>query len=445
MLFSYQQATEAEGLPTHTKRFAHAATQVSSPQGLVLSNQAFQSFLDSYGVGAEVQSLIDAITDESSIERVEYEIQRRMVTGRIPDDVIEAISEAQEILSMDEKLNVSDIPLVAVLSTDHPIGQMPVIINIVGKKALADAIRTLWSRAFKYPYPNGIPACSIVLYRMPPAHSTVSVDVSEKVHVNAVQGWGRFVQASEISDEFILSEDGNLISKDVRNQDKMVYRNPRTGEVVQTAVSEPSNQTITDDQSRTFTLQTIRVGCSQAVFGIGETKSWLMSVGDATHQQTLNPDVLEPEVQEESEEVYQEDPEIEIVELDDEPADPEPSVEIEPADPEPVFDDPMRGPADEPSQPSTVHGSYEKTMVQAEVLLDHVYSTIEKILRGWLHGDQPDAFDELVNRVSSKRTVPYKNRLLTLHEMKSQGAFSSPSPEAVRFGLETLVRFKNEF
>lgn len=447
MLFSYQQAVDVTTLPAHTRSFASAATQLNTPQGLILSSQAYKQFLSGYGLQTEVQSLLDAITDDESVTRVENEVRRRIVTGRIDKDTAEHISEAQEILSMDEQLNISDIPLVAVLSTDHDIGEMPVILNIVGKKALADAIRTLWSRSFKYPYPNGIPECAIILYRMPPLLSTAHVRIDEDIVVEAVQGWGRFVQASEVADVFTFDLQAQLHKKDIRNQDSMVHRNPRTGEMVKTSPKQADAQALTDSVAESLARNTRRVSVSSAYYGVSESSHWLLSVGKAAVLTSgSEPQSSLQEAEEVVDEVVEESaPEeevaIEIVELDEEPEieDSEPEVIIEQPEPVKEFDDPLD------SGEIVLDDSSDMISKLSEQLLVAIHQDIERILRDWLRTDGPDAYADLIHAVSSRRVVPYKSRLLTLDEMRQQGAFSDPSPEAVRFGLETLQRFKREF
>ncbi|MFT4250470.1 MAG: PEP/pyruvate-binding domain-containing protein [Candidatus Woesearchaeota archaeon] len=450
MLFSYQQALEAEQLCAFTRRFARAATSTSCPQGLIFGSSVFSRFLEAYGVGEEISSLINAITDEASVERVEHEIRRLVVTGRIPEDVVEGISDAREILSMDEQLNVSDIPLVAVLFTDHPVGSLPVIINIVGKKALADALRSLWSRVFVHPYPSGIPRADIVLYRMPPALSCARVVVEEDgVRVFASRGWGRFVGSEEVVDTFVCSSSGDIVSKDVRVQDKMVYRNPRTGEVVVSSVSDASSQAITDRIASSLALRVLRLGLQEAVFGVGEEKHWLLQVGSSLSQTAVSSSeevvsyaAAEEETGLEEEGVVSSDEEtlaIEIVELEEDVVEEEPEEEVHSfvSEPEEVIDDPMLG--------SVSRSGEEEVSRRCEELLEVVFESIRELLVDWLHSPAADDFAELVGQVATKRVVPYKNRLLTLHEMRSQGAFSNPSPEAVRFALETFSRFKSEF
>ena len=67
-------------------------------------------------------------------------------------------------------------------------------------------------------------------------------------------------------------------------------------------------------------------------------------------------------------------------------------------------------------------------------------------MREWLHDDdEPEDIPSLVDKVAKKRQVPYKQRILDLAEMREEGDFENPSPETVRFALDTMERFIKEF
>lgn len=476
MLFSYQQAADGD-LPEHTKRFARAALQANSPEGLVLGPQALASYV---GGLHGIQDLMDSVSDDASVSRVDHELKRRFLTGRVPENVTEALVEALEILGLDEQLKVTDIPLVAALSTDS--GERHVIINVVGRKSLADAIRTLYARLYTHPYPQQTPDASIILYRMPPLEGTAHVTLEDDgAVVDAVRGWGRLVGVEEVADTYTLRLSGALVGKEVRAQDSMVYRNPRSGEVVQTRPRDATSQKLTDDEARSLVLTTKRLGASQAVFGFSDEDLWLLAlrepatpqpVSDSARQENTREPELEETVQESeppgpAPAEPEQESEIVIVDLEDEPEQEEPHVEVgEPEEssvPEPQKEPTPEADADELEEED---GSWSPTAIYeqsaatedpdaaelhaaskqtASLLLDQALGSIELTLREWLRGDQPDSFEELVKRVSARRQVPYKNRVLTLQEMREQGAFEQPSPEAVRFALETLERFRKEF
>lgn len=496
MLYSFQQAAEQASLAEHTKQFVRAALQVPTPQGFVLGPQALSSYVDNL-VG--VEELVGSVTDTSSVARVDQELRRRFLTGRVPEDVTQALVEALEVLGLDKNLQVTDKPLIAFLSTDEPLAKPAVIINVIGKKSLADAIRTLYARLYTHPYPEATPNASIILARMPSAQSTAHVSLDEeRAVVHAVHGWGLLVGTKEVSDVYELRLNGSLQDKQVRVQDSMVYRNPRSGEVVQTRPRDASGQKITDDEARTLVLLTKKAGVSEAVFGLSHEQSWLLATPQAA--QAKQPEVeptpqlvqeeqevsvveeeparveeedasLEPTLQEEvstpqisTQQESDSRPEIVIVDLEEEDsaqeATPQQAATQQEASKQEVTPQPLeesqtrQEPSTEPvtsqtsaqqAAPQDAQECYDATKRTAQQLLTQALASIELTLREWLAEDAPSEFEEVVKRVSARRQVPYKNRVLTLHEMSVQGAFSDPSPEAVRFALETLERFRREF
>ena len=450
---------------------------------MVIGPEALAAYVDGL-VG--ITDLLASVSDADSVYRVDNELRRRFLTGRVPELMSQQLIEALELLGLDDDLKVTDLPLVAVLSTDEPLDKPAVIINVVGRKALADAIRALYARLYTHPYPESTPNASIILYRMPPLLGTAHVQVSgEQATVDAVHGWGLFVGAQEVADTYSLKSSGALVGKEVREQDSMVYRNPRSGEVVQTRPRDASSQKLTDGEARTLVLLTKKAGLREAVFGFSHDKRWFLN-GSGLLEVTVQPEPVASPPSEPEEDVA--DAEIVIVDMEDEdsslseeevstslsssdfePAQSsqpvgEPAAVVEDAQPalvderevatqpavssavsdEVVVDEPEEESAAEVVSVSSAQ-SYDAAQLAAKQVLVAALDSIEHTLREWLRGDQADGFEALVQQVSSRRTVPYKNRVLTLFEMREQGSFESPSPEAVRFGLETLERFRKEF
>lgn len=486
MIYSYREAREQPSLATHTRRFVQTAEHVNAPEGLVIGPEALAAYVDGL-VG--INDLLSSVSDAESVHRVDNELRRRFLTGRVPELMSQQLIEALELLGLDDDLKVTDLPLVAVLSTDEPLDKPAVIINVVGRKSLADAIRALYARLYTHPYPDSTPNASIILYRMPPLLGTARVEVAgERATVDAVHGWGLFVGAQEVADTYSLKSSGTLVGKEVREQDSMVYRNPRSGEVVQTRPRDASSQKLTDTEARTLVLLTKKAGLQEAVFGFSHDNRWFLN-GSGSLEVTQQPEPVaappnEPEEEDASAEIVivdmeedEDSSEPEVVAStslpasDAEPAQtsqPAPPNEVEPVDdsqpapepevtqqPQPAPEIPSEPVSHEPemesAQPEEVTSvtsatqAYEAAQLAAKEVLVAALDSIERTLREWVRGDQAEDFEALVQQVSSRRTVPYKNRVLTLFEMREQGSFESPSPEAVRFGLETLERFRKEF
>ncbi len=317
MLFSYTEALQQE-LPQRAHRFVRAAHALGQ-SGLVLGPEALERYLDRSGTGKEVASLIEAVTDEPSQKRVDAEIKRRVVTGRIPDEVGTVLTEVVEVLGLHRQdMSVSEVPLVATLYTDAALRQDAVIINITGIKALADAVRQLWSRVFTSPYPSGPVKACIVFYRMPPVTVSARVTIGQSITVRAGLGWGRLVGEEEVGDSYLV--DGNtlrILDRNIGKQDSMVYRNPRTGEIARTAPRDRGSQKLTDDFVRRIAGDAKKCGEDAAVFGASAEKQYLLSF--PSDSQPLDRPAPEPEPEEQA----VPEPAIEIVDLDEQAA-PEP-------------------------------------------------------------------------------------------------------------------------
>lgn len=447
MLFSYQKAGQEE-LPRHTKAFVRAANKMNVSHGVVISPQAFTSFLHESVYG--VEELLEAASDESS-ERVNNEMHRRIVTGRVHAEVAEVLSEAYDILCLDETVQEQrEYKLVAVLSCDHPVSQSSVIINIGTRKALIDAVRMLWSRGFRYPFTNT--QLAILLYRMPALKATARATFeNDVIRVEAGIGWGCFVDVIEVRDVYLVSQ-GMLVDKIIRTQDSAVYRNPRTQEIVQSKPLEASSQKITDRTAVDIASAFSRLQVESGVFGVSDSGIVLLNViGSAEAITTSSEEIIpidqtnpspDAQIPVKPAENIEEPVEISIIDIEEEnTSEPFLEEEIIVAQPEELtVDDPFSD-----NEQNTSEESKQAIDKKAQEILLLAHKTILLRLEEWFDASNPPGFEELVRLISSRRQIPYKNRILTLHEMKEQGAFESPSPEAVRFGLETVDRFMREF
>lgn len=465
MLFSYAQSREKE-LPKRASQFVTAAQILHTTTGIVLSPVAHQEYMHKSRLDREVQALIDAVTDEQSSQRVSKEIKRRVVTGKIPSAVGVAMTEAVEILGLQEgDLRITEVPLIVTIYPDQSAGSEGVVINVSGVKSLADALRLAWSKAYVSPHPAEPPRVASVVMRMPPAIATARVSRdADTIVVDAVEGWGRLVGTEETGDVFTLNADSlSFINRQVQTQEFMIARNERTQQVVKTSPFNASSQKITDDQVRGLAADLKRAGLSKAVFGLSNQKRWLLFIP----QEHASQQIPEPAEQQESiAESFTDETEVEVVDLaEEEPASvaQEPAVQEEsvedfaneqehssstPTQPEPVYT-PQKESQQAQESPTQAKSASEH---QAHVsrlgseLLEECLHTIEAAMREWLYDkDQPEEFGDLVARIASKRTVPYKQRVLSLWQIKRQGGFADPDAEAIRFGVETMQRFVREF
>ncbi len=444
MLFSYAQAREAD-LPLRAAQFVAATQVLTTPTGMILSPQAHREFMVQYGVDKEVQDLIAAITDEESVRRVDAEIKRRIVTSKIPEELASAITEAIEVLGLQRTdLSIAEIPLVVVMYADISVRSEPVVINVSGTKALADALRLIWSKAYMSPHPHSIPSVATAIMRMPPVIATARARRSDThVVIEAVEGWGRFVGTDETADEYVLStQTMEITQKDVRAQESMIARNERSQQIVKTTPFNASGQKITDDQMRSIVADMKRMNLTDAVFGFSNQKRWLLMVPEAKSIPKIHEAQFEPEA------------EVEVVDLDitattEEAPSQEDHVQEEPSyEPpqEPIIDTTDEAPAEKSPHITSSEQAARHTQEVAQQLLESCFHTIELAMREWLYEkDQPEDFGELVSLVSNKRQIPYKNRVLSLWEIKRSNGFADADAESVRFGLDTMHKFLREF
>ncbi len=277
MIFSYAQAKELN-LPFHAKAFLESSEM--APDGMVFGPQAMDLFLDSNGLREEAINLTKHVTDGESQKRVDEQIRNHIITAKIPDNLASAITEAVEVLSLEEdSLQIKKSPLIVILFCDNKIINNKVLINIVGRKELADALRVLWSRVFTSPYPPEDIKSTIVVYKMPLCDVTAQVNGYNDIVVRAGFGWGCLVGVDESCDEYHVKGSPSRVTEHMINiQNSMIAYNPRSGQVIQTKPSHGAVQKVNDSILSDIVRKHRKIHITKSVFGIAGNRVFLLDI-----------------------------------------------------------------------------------------------------------------------------------------------------------------------
>lgn len=117
------------------------------PPGFVVTNQAFQEFLDHNNLREPISQLCDNIdtTNPDSVHRTSREIRARVITGEIPAHLLESISERQREMPADITVVVRSSAVGEDSQQASFAGQLDSFLDIDSPAAFSDALLACWA------------------------------------------------------------------------------------------------------------------------------------------------------------------------------------------------------------------------------------------------------------------------------------------------------------
>jgi len=224
------------------------------PDGFAVTVAAYESFLEENNLGKEIGDILKQTDsdDPNQLNNASRQISKRILNGRIPEDV------AKETISAYKKLGRFKKVLVAVRSSataeDLPTasfaGQQATFLNVKGEGNLTETVKKCWAslftgRAIFYREENKIPhqkvKISVIVQKM--IQSEVSgvaftvdpvTNEKDRIVIEAVWGLGELiVQGSVVPDSYVVQKETfEILSKKISDQAvQLVKRGQETKEI----------------------------------------------------------------------------------------------------------------------------------------------------------------------------------------------------------------------
>ena len=250
---------------------------VPVPPGFVVTSEAYKRFIESSGLRAKIEKLLEAldVNNTAELERVSSEIRRLIMDTPIPEEIEEAIRKAYRELS--EKIGVKD-PLVAVRSSavaeDLPeasfAGQQDTYLNVKGEDNVVDRVKACWAsvftpRAIFYRTQMGIDHfrayMAVVVQKMVNARSagvmfTLHPATGDRsvVVIESAWGLGEAVAGGKVTpDEFVVDKKTlEIIEKRINPKHIMITYDPESGQniVVELPKEKALEPSLSDEEAK---------------------------------------------------------------------------------------------------------------------------------------------------------------------------------------------------
>ena len=250
---------------------------VPVPPGFVVTSEAYKRFIESSGLRAKIEKLLEAldVNNTAELERVSNEIRRLIMDTPMPEDIEEAIRKAYRELS--ERIGVRD-PLVAVRSSavaeDLPeasfAGQQDTYLNVKGEDNVVDRVKACWAsvftpRAIFYRTQMGIDHfrayMAVVVQKMVNARSagvmfTLHPATGDRsvVVIESAWGLGEAVAGGKVTpDEFVVDKKTlEIIEKRINPKHIMITYDPESGQniVVELPKEKALEPSLSDEEAK---------------------------------------------------------------------------------------------------------------------------------------------------------------------------------------------------
>ncbi len=250
---------------------------VPVPPGFVVTSEAYKRFIESSGLRAKIEKLLEAldVNNTAELERVSNEIRRLIMDTPIPMDIEDAIRRAYRELS--KKIGVKD-PLVAVrssaVSEDLPeasfAGQQDTYLNVRGEDSVVERVKACWAsvftpRAIFYRTQMGIDHfrayMAVVVQKMVNARSagvmfTLHPATGDRsvVVIESAWGLGEAVAGGKVTpDEFIVDKKTlEIIEKRINPKHIMITYDPESGQniVVELPKEKALEPSLSDEEAK---------------------------------------------------------------------------------------------------------------------------------------------------------------------------------------------------
>ncbi len=241
------------------------------PPGFAVTVAAYDRFLDENNLRDEINKILfdTDVNDTDSLQKATKLIQKKIIEGKIPDDVAhDTIKSYKKVSGLLNKA------LVAVRSSataeDLPgasfAGQQATYLNVKGEANLLNNVRECWAslfteRAIFYRVQNKIDhskvKISVIVQKMVQSEVsgvmfTVNPVTNEKdrIIVEAVWGLGEMiVQGSVVPDHYVVQKDTfAILSKEVSDQSIQLIKIGQITKEVEVPVSKRELQKISNDE-----------------------------------------------------------------------------------------------------------------------------------------------------------------------------------------------------
>lgn len=211
------------------------------PPGFAITVWAYDKFLEENNLVSDIASILKDldVSDSEKLEKASKSVQKKIVQGRIPNEVGKEVVKCYERLSgLFKKVQVAvrssataeDLPSASFA------GQQASFLNVKGGVELLEKVRECWaslftSRAIFYRVQNKIPhekvKISVIVQEM--VESAVSgvmftldpvTNEKDRILIEAVWGLGEMiVQGSVVPDKYVVQKDTfSILSKEISDQ-----------------------------------------------------------------------------------------------------------------------------------------------------------------------------------------------------------------------------------
>ncbi|MEK6886119.1 MAG: PEP/pyruvate-binding domain-containing protein, partial [Nanoarchaeota archaeon] len=272
------------------------------PPAFCVTAQAFDAYLEAAGLKAQIKKIISEtdIDNTKELDENAKKIREIIINSSMPEDMVEEITEAYELLSTDQEvkkaqLNVSKSAMDILRNSHEPVfvavrssattedlaaasfaGQQETYTNIKGNKELILAIKKCFAslytaRAVYYRKKKGFKESeallSAVIQRMVNsdksgvAFTKNPVSGANEMIVEAVFGLGEGIVSGKIKpDHYVVNPDLEIIEKKIADKKVAIVRQANGEEKTVTLTPEKSKQQVMTDaeiKSLAYTAQKI--------------------------------------------------------------------------------------------------------------------------------------------------------------------------------------------
>ncbi len=211
------------------------------PPGFAVTVQAYDQFLEENNLVKEINDILKDldVSDSTKLENASKMVQKKILQGRIPDEVgNETIKAYRKLSGLFKKVQVAvrSSATAEDLPTASFAGQQATFLNVKGETELLEKVRECWAslftpRAIFYRVQNKIPhekvKISVIVQKM--VESEVSgvmftlnpvTNEKDRILIEAVWGLGEMiVQGSVVPDKYVVQKDTfSILSKEISDQ-----------------------------------------------------------------------------------------------------------------------------------------------------------------------------------------------------------------------------------
>jgi len=310
------------------------------PPGFIVVSDAFRKFLFESGLKVKIDDLLSRITLDN-VDRTASEIKKLIEETELPEEIKEEIVDSYTSLEFEigkakliDLLGVKEDALVVVRSSyvhekidDSKLSQ-PTFLSVKGKKELIKAIKLCWASLYSK---------EMLLYRQ---RNKISNDISNAVVVQKMidtefsgiayssnpeskkkseilikASFGFYIDPEHLSSDRYLVDKKELASKenDVNAQEYGFYRNKESGEIVKKSISNSKVQKLNDRLIREVARLTKKIATlmnkeQMIEYAVCKDDVYILQSKD------LKMD-FEDEIKREKDEIIEEMPKIEVIDL----------------------------------------------------------------------------------------------------------------------------------